>query len=73
MEGGITTVNPTPLLATPFTVTTILPEEAPLGTDVEIDVGLQPVATAAEPLNFTVLVPGVLPKFVPVIVTELPT
>jgi hypothetical protein len=36
-------------------------------------VALQLVAVAAVPLNFTVLVPWVAPKFVPVIVTDAPT
>jgi hypothetical protein len=34
---------------------------------------LQLVAVAAVPLNFTVLVPCVAPKFAPTIVTEVPT
>jgi hypothetical protein len=36
-------------------------------------VALQLVGVPAVPLNFTVLVPCVDPKFVPVIVTEAPT
>ena len=36
-------------------------------------VALQVVTVAVVPLNFTVLVPLVEPKFVPVIVTEAPT
>ena len=36
-------------------------------------VPLQLVGVAAVPLNVTVLVPCVAPKFVPVIVTEVPT
>jgi hypothetical protein len=35
-------------------------------------VALQPVGVAVTPLNFTVLVPWVLPKFVPVITTDVP-
>ena len=39
-----------------------------------IDVALQlPIVVAVVPLNFTVLVPCVEPKFVPVIVTDAPT
>ena len=39
-----------------------------------IEVALQLVAAdAATPLNLTVLVPWVAPKFVPVMVTEVPT
>lgn len=72
IEGGITTVNGAPLLETPLTVTTTLPLEAPLGTDVVIEVAFQPVAVAVVPLNLIVLVPWLVPKFVPVIVTVLP-
>ena len=36
-------------------------------------VALQLVGVATVPLNVTVLVPCVAPKFVPVIVTEVPT
>jgi hypothetical protein len=46
---------------------------APVGTGNEIDVALQLVGVAEVPLNLTVLVPWVVPKFVPVIVTEAPT
>jgi hypothetical protein len=67
------TTKLTPLLATPDTVTTTLPLVAPLGTVVEIEVVPQPVAVAVVPLNFTVLVPWVDPKFVPVIVIAVPT
>lgn len=67
------TVNATPLLALPPTVTTTLPVVAPVGTVTAIDVDAQLVAVAAVPLNFTVLVPCVEPKFNPVIVTETPT
>jgi hypothetical protein len=35
-------------------------------------VGPQAVGAAETPLNFTVLVPCVLPKFVPVITTDVP-
>jgi hypothetical protein len=72
--GAARTVNDVPLLATAFTVTTTFPEVAPVGTTATIDVALQLVIEVAEvPLNFTVLVPCVVPKFVPVIVTEAPT
>jgi hypothetical protein len=67
-------VNDEPLLATPPTVTTTLPVVAPVGTAATIDVLLQLVIdVAAVPLNVTVLVPCVEPKFVPVMVTEEPT
>jgi hypothetical protein len=36
-------------------------------------VALQLVGVAAAPLNFTVLVPCVAPKFAPAIVTDAPT
>ena len=71
--GPIATVNETPLLACPLTVTTTLPVLAPLGTVATMDVALQLVAVALVPLNVTVLVPCVEPKFVPVIVTDVPT
>ena len=74
MLGAETTVNDDPLLATPLTVTTTLPVVAPEGTVATIDIALQLViVVAAVPLNFTVLVPCVEPKFVPVIVTDAPT
>jgi hypothetical protein len=50
-----------------------LPVVAPLGTVVFIDVAPQLVTVAATPLNFTVPVPCVEAKFVPVIVTAAPT
>ena len=43
------------------------------GTGTTMLVALQLVGVAAVPLNFTVLVPCVAPKFVPVIVTDVPT
>ena len=60
-------------MATPLTVTTTLPVEAPPGTVTTIEVLLQLLAVAVAPLNVTVLVPCADPKFVPVIVTEVPT
>jgi hypothetical protein len=73
MFGVIDTANDTPTLDTPLTVTTTEPDVAPDGTDVTIMVGLQVMAVAVVPLNVTVLVPCVDPKFVPVIVTDAPT
>jgi hypothetical protein len=67
------TVNVKPLLPTPPTVTTTFPVVAPAGTVAVMLVVLHAVAVAAMPLNVTVLVPCVAPKFAPVIVTELPT
>src|SRR5277367_4408209 len=66
------TLKFTPLLATPPIVTTTLPVVAPVGTVTAILVALQLVGVAVVPLNFTVLVPCVAPKFAPVIVTEVP-
>jgi hypothetical protein len=67
------TVKADPLLATPPTITTTLPVAAPAGTGTAMLVALQLVGVAAVPLNVTVFVPCVAPKFVPVIVTEAPT
>jgi hypothetical protein len=67
------TVKVTPLLANPPTVTTTVPVVAPLGTGATRLVALQLVGVAALPLNVTVLVPCVAPKFVPAIVTAAPT
>ena len=73
MLGASMTVKLTPVLATPPTVTTTLPVLAPDGTGVWIDVELQLVGVAVTPLNVTVLPPCVAPKFVPDIVTTVPT
>ena len=67
------TVNLTPLLADPPTVTTTLPVVAALGTGAIILLELQLVGVAVTPLNVTVLVPWVDPKPLPEIVTEVPT
>jgi hypothetical protein len=67
------TVNFIPLLATLPTVTITLPVVAVAGTVTVIEVEFHADADPAEtPLNVTVLVPCVDPKFVPVIVTEIP-
>jgi hypothetical protein len=71
--GGTATVKVTPLLATPPTVTVTLPVVAPAGTGATMLVADQLVGVAAVPLKRTVLAPCVAPKFVPVIVTEVPT
>src|SRR6266404_2565574 len=70
---GAVTVNATPLLATPPTVTTTLPVVAPAGTAATMLVALQLVGVAVIPLNFSVLVPCTAPKFAPLIVTGVPT
>src|SRR5215467_64059 len=67
------TVKLTPVLATPPTVTTTLPVVAPDGTGTTMLVADQLVGVAVVPLNVTVLVPCVAPKFVPVIVTDVAT
>jgi mannitol/fructose-specific phosphotransferase system IIA component len=71
--GATGTVYVSALLARPPTVTTTEPVVAPVGTGTAIFVGDQLVGVAAVPLNLTVLVPCVAPKFVPVIVTAVPT
>ena len=74
MLGAGATVNSTPLLAVPNTVTTTFPVVAPAGTVTTMLVALQLVTVvAAIPLNVTVLVPCVAPKFVPVMVIDTPT
>jgi hypothetical protein len=72
-NGCVVTVNHTPLLLIPFTVTTTFPDVTPLGTGTTIDVALQLVGVPTVPLNVTVLLPWLDPKLVPVIVTEVPT
>jgi hypothetical protein len=73
MLGGTVTVKVTPLLATVPTVTTTFPVVAPVGTATVMLAALQLVGVPAVPLNVTVLGPWVAPKFVPVIVTGVPT
>src|SRR6266403_1346025 len=65
----------TVLLAKPPTVTTTatVPAVPLLGAGTTMLVALQLFGVAATPLNVTVLVPCKAPKFVPVIVTEVPT
>src|SRR5258706_9040450 len=70
--GAAEIVKFTPLLARPPTVTTTFPVVAPAGTSAAMPVALQLVGIAAVPLNLTVLLPCVAPKFAPVIVTEAP-
>jgi len=68
----LVTVNDMPLLATLPTVTTTFPVVAPDGTGTRMLVADQFVGVAATPLNVTLLVPFVVPKFDPVIVTLAP-
>ena len=70
---SVTTVNVSPLLADPLTVTTTGPVVVPAGTVATIWVSLQPETEAVTPLNVTMLVPCVAPKLEPEIVTEVPT
>lgn len=67
------TVNVMALLARPPTVTMTLPVVAAAGTGTAMLVALQLVGVPAVPLKVTVLVPCVAPKFVPAIVTDVPT
>jgi hypothetical protein len=74
--GGVVSpcsVKLTPLLATPPTVTMTFPVVAPAGTGATMLAAPQLVGVAVVPLNFTVLVPCVPPKFAPLIVTDVPT
>lgn len=66
------TVNETPLLALPPTVTATLPVVAPFGTETVIAPDAQLVGVAAVPLKAMVLPPWVVPKPVPEIVIEEP-
>jgi hypothetical protein len=59
--------------ATLFTVTTILPVVAPVGTVTVSCVAVAAVTVAAIPLKVTVLAEAVVLKFVPVIITVVPT
>jgi len=57
----------------PAMVTVIVPVVAPAGTVVVILVTVLAVTIAVVPLNFTVLLAGVVLKFVPMIFTDVPT
>src|SRR5438552_10878067 len=73
MLGTASTVNNTPALATPLTVTTTLPVVAPAGTGATIEVALQLAGLASVALKETALAPWVEPKLLPAIVTDAPT
>src|SRR5947209_7267321 len=73
MLGAWMTVNVTPLLVRPPTVTTTSPVVAPAGTGAIMLVGLQLETVAVVPLKVTVLVPCVAPKLEPVMVMAVPT
>jgi len=72
MAGGGVTVKSRPLLATPATVTTTLPVVAPEGTVTLMPDAVQLEVAARVPLNVTVLLPWVDPKFEPFIVKPAP-
>src|SRR5262252_8593293 len=72
-EGSGVTVNAELLAVWPFTETENGPDDAPDGTIATMLVSLQFVTTALVAPNETVLLPCVGPKFVPVIVTHVPT
>lgn len=55
--GGVVTVNDTPALATPLTVTITFPVVAPAGTGTTMEVALQLAGVAGVPLKVTVLAP----------------
>ena len=71
--GGITVKFEALVAVCPYTVTVIVPVVAPEGTEVVILVTLLAVTVAVVPLNFTVLLAGVASKFVPDIITVVPT
>lgn len=73
MMGLAVTVKVVALTAVfPLNVTEISPVVAPTGTVVVMLVVVLAVTTAVVPLNKTVLLAGVVLKFVPVIITEVP-
>jgi len=74
MLGVAVTVNVTPMLAWPPTVTTTFPVVAPVGTVAVMLVGPQLVMfVAVVPLNLTVLPSCELRKLVPAITIDEPT
>jgi len=73
MLGGGTTVKLTPLLGWPPTETVTFPVVTFFGAGATMLVSLQLMGAATAPLKVTVLVPWEPPKFVPVMVTGVPT
>lgn len=72
-KSGETTVNGTLLLGRPPTVTIMLPVVAPPGTFTVMLIALHALAVPAEtPLNVTVLLPWLDPKFDPEMVSVEP-
>jgi len=72
IDGGGMKVKDTELLGYPPTVTMTGPVVAVVGTLALIDVSAQLVIGTAAPFNVTVLVPWVLPNFVPLTVITAP-
>ncbi len=72
MFGAGTTVNDTPALVWPFTVTTTFPLVAPPGIAVAMLVVVQLLGVNVVPFRVTVFVPCVGPKLVPVMDNEEP-
>ena len=72
--GGVTVKSAALVAICPATSTVITPVVAPVGTVVTmlVDVGV-PLIVATTPLNFTILLPGMMLKSVPDMVTEIPT
>src|SRR2546425_482911 len=73
LGGDEVTVKFIPLLATPPTVTTTFPVVAPAGAGTTMLVALQLPGVPAVPLKVTVPAPCVVPKFAPVIATDVPS
>jgi hypothetical protein len=73
MELRLNTLKLIPFVLTPLVWTTTLPVVAPVGTGTVTWVALHVVGIAVTPLNWTVLVPWDVPKFVPEMVTAIPT
>ena len=73
MLGAAVTVNRTPLLATPLTVTTTLPVVAPVGTLAVMLVELIVLMVALVPLKVTLALVALVPKLLPAITIEEPT
>src|SRR2546430_15981779 len=72
LGAGTVTVKLTPLLATPPTVTTTFPEVGRASCRERVQISVVAVSLKKKPLNVTVLVPCVAPKFAPAIVTDAP-
>jgi hypothetical protein len=67
------TVKTSPFVEAPFTTTVNSPVNAPVGTGATSVVLLHEVGVLGTPLKRTMLVPWLVPKFEPLIVTAVPT